>query len=307
MLGMIGDHRQAAAPVETYLSTPPPLSAFVGFVTLTLTNIEITHAVYRSGIRLRFHLDSAVLVFSLGGGDAAPASISLTRPTPTIRADAAPRPWGLICSDGPIRVAAGFRLTASRRSCLKKGLSVSAICRTLLSSLISVLPLAGCPHPRRNRGELQQGAARRGLLAQVMEQARDLHTWMLTPDGRFRHANEAFCHGRRRSHERSRPSIRSKLMSTKPLSGRRDPTPGARGGGWRARDAHSQRRHRRFRRGGGRAVLDAPRAATHIVSVEQDISEERRLKEQLIRSERLSLSDISRRRSRTRSTIPSRP
>ena len=56
----------------------------------------------------------------------------------------------------------------------------------------------------------------------------------------------------------------------------------------RDRDAHAQGRHDVPGVGVGGAAGRRSRAATHVVSVEQDISEERRLREQLIHSERLS-------------------
>src|SRR4029077_6660142 len=66
-------------------------------------------------------------------------------------------------------------------------------------TLISVLPLL-VARIAAERAELQQATGTTRLLAQVMEQARDL-ILVLTPDGRCRHANAAFCRAVGRSRD----------------------------------------------------------------------------------------------------------
>src|SRR5204863_9864563 len=84
-------------------------------------------------------------------------------------------------------------------------------------TLISVLPLL-VARIAAERAELQQASTTTKLLAQVIEQARDL-ILVLTPDGRCRHANAAFCKAVGRSHEEVAALGPQELMTHETLSG----------------------------------------------------------------------------------------
>src|SRR5205823_4807104 len=153
--------------------------------------------------------------------------------------------------------------------------------------LISVLPLL-VARIAAERAELQQASSTTRLLAQVIEQARDLIV-VLTPDGRCRHANEAFCKAVGRSKDELANLTARELLAHETLTASEIQSSARVGGAWRGTVMRTRKDGTTFPVSASIApVVDEHGAATHVVSVEQDISEERRLKEQLIHSERLS-------------------
>src|SRR5207245_9320507 len=110
-----------------------------------------------------------------------------------------------------------------------------------------------------------------------------------TPDGRCRHASAAVCRAVGRSKEELTSLTARELLSHETLSAREIQSSAQEGGAWRGTVTRTRKDGTSFPVSALIAPLvDDQGAATHIVSVEQDISEERRLKEQLIHSERLS-------------------
>jgi PAS domain S-box-containing protein len=257
------------------------LGAFVGFVTLTLTNIEITQGIYRSGFVYDF---TWILPFSFfpWAAATAPASDIADSTDADDEELTRPRPWVIFTAVALLP----FLDYGLRRLMPAEGLNGFRDLSTAVT-LISVLPLL-VARIAAERAELQQASGTTRLLAQVMEQARDL-ILVLTPDGRFRHANEAFCRAVGRSHEEVAALGPQELMTHETLSSGDIQRLVRDGGRWRGTVTRTRKDGTTFPVAASvAAVLDARGAATHIVSVEQDISEERRLKEQLIRSERLS-------------------
>src|SRR4029077_16939241 len=154
-------------------------------------------------------------------------------------------------------------------------------------TLISVLPLL-VARIAAERAELQQASGTTRLLAQVLEQARDL-LLILTPDGGFRHANAAFCHALGRSVEEVAALGRQELLAHETLSAGDIHSLARQGGTWRGTVTRTRKDGTTFPVSASVvALLDDRGVVTHVISVEQDISEERRLQEQLIHSERLS-------------------
>src|SRR5262245_38182911 len=256
------------------------LGASVGFLMLTLSNIEIGAGMYRSGFVYDF---TWILPFAFfpWAASAAPASDAgssdegaeeLTRP----------RPWVIFTAVAllpfldfglrhivPDEGAKGFR-----------DLSTAV-------TLISVLPLL-VARIAAERAELQQASTTTRLLAQVIEQARDLIV-ILTPDGRCRHANAAFCRAVGRSKEELANLTARDLLAHETLTASEIQTSAREGGTWRGTVTRTRKDGTTFPVSASVVpLIDASGTATHVVSVEQDISEERRLKEQLIHSERLS-------------------
>src|SRR5262249_58488794 len=83
-------------------------------------------------------------------------------------------------------------------------------------TLISVLPLL-VARIAAERAELQQASTTTKLLAEVIEQARDL-ILVLTADGRCRHANAAFCRAVGRTREELATMNASELLAHETLT-----------------------------------------------------------------------------------------
>jgi PAS domain S-box-containing protein len=257
------------------------LGALVSFITLTLSNIETANGIYRSGFVYDF---TWILPFAFvpWAASLAPASELASLDDTSEQELARPRPWVIFTAVALLPfVDFGLRhLLPDEASKGFRDLSTAV-------TLVSVLPLL-IARIAAERAELQQASSTTKLLAQVIEQARDL-ILVLTPDGRCRHANAAFC----RAVGRTREELAT--MSARDLLAHETLTPGdiqasARdGGAWHGTVTRTRKDGTTFPVSASIApIVDPVDSATHIVSVEQDISEERRLKEQLIHSERLS-------------------
>src|SRR5580765_4893352 len=187
------------------------LGAFVGFVTLTLTNIEITHGIYRSGFVYDF---TWILPFSFfpWAAATAPASNIADSTDADDEELTRPRPWVIFTAVALLP----FLDYGLRRLMPEEALSGFRDLSTAVT-LISVLPLL-VARIAAERAELQQASGTTRLLAQVMEQARDL-ILVLTPDGAFRHANEAVCRPVGRPHEEVAALAPQQLTTHETLSG----------------------------------------------------------------------------------------
>jgi len=257
------------------------LGAFVGFITLTLTNIEIAQGIYRSGFVYDF---TWILPFSFFPWAAAmaPASDVIDLTAADDEELTRPRPWVIFTA-----VAMLPFLDYGLRRMLPEETIKGVRDLSTAVTFISVLPLL-VARIAAERAELQQASGTTRLLAQVMEQARDL-ILVLTPDGRCRHANEAFCRAVGRPHDEVAALGPQQLLTHETLSVGDIQRLVRDGGSWRGTVTRTRKDGTTFPVAASiAAVHDARGTATHIVSVEQDISEERRLKEQLIHSERLS-------------------
>jgi len=138
------------------------------------------------------------------------------------------------------------------------------------------------------RAELQQAGATMRLLAQCIERTQDF-ILVVTADGRIRHANDAFC--------LAMQSSREEILSRRPGELLLEGTPTAddiqsvvrTSGVWRGTVTRLRPDGSSYPVAATVAALCSERGiATHFVWVERDVSEERRLREQLIHSERLS-------------------
>src|SRR5207247_4472844 len=126
------------------------------------------------------------------------------------------------------------------------------------------------------------------LLTQVIEQAQDL-ILVLTPDGKVRHANQAFCRAMGISRDELMTMQARNLMQHDLVSAEDINSVINRGGTWRGVVTRTRPDGTTFPVSAAVAgLVDEQDDPTHIVSVERDITEERRLREQLIHSERLS-------------------
>ncbi|HMF92775.1 MAG TPA: ATP-binding protein [Vicinamibacterales bacterium] len=257
------------------------LGALVSFATLTMSNIEIVEGFYRSGFVYDF---TWILPFAFFPWAAASAPAS--EPVDSIAAEdeelARPRPWVIFTA-----VALLPFLDFGLRHVMPDEASRSFRDLSTAVTLISVLPLL-VARIAAERAELQQASSTTKLLAEVLEQARDL-ILVLTPDGRCRHANAAFCRAVGRSREELGSMNARELLAHETLTARDIQATARDGGAWHGMVMRTRKDGTTFPVTASIAPVIGPDGrATHIVSVEQDISEERRLKEQLIHSERLS-------------------
>jgi len=126
------------------------------------------------------------------------------------------------------------------------------------------------------------------LLANVIEQAQDL-ILVMTPDGACRHANGAFCRANGRTHEEITALHLRDLMQMETISAEDLLAHVRAHGTWRGTLQRLQPDGATYPVSATLAgIVDRRGDVTHVVSVERDISEDRRLREQLIHSERLS-------------------
>jgi len=257
------------------------LGALVSFATLTLSNIEIAQGVYRSGFVYDF---TWILPFAFfpWAAATAPASEDADSITEEDEELTRPRPWVIFTA-----VALLPFLDFGLRHLMPDDAPRSFRDLSTAVTLISVLPLL-VARIAAERAELQQASTTTKLLAEVIEQARDL-ILVLTADGRCRHANAAFCRAVGRTREELSGMSARELLAHETLTAGDIQATARDGGAWRGLVMRTRKDGTTFPVSASIApVVDATGAPTHIVSVEQDISEERRLKEQLIHSERLS-------------------
>ncbi|MBZ5560074.1 MAG: PAS domain S-box protein [Acidobacteriia bacterium] len=256
------------------------LGALVSFVTLTMSNVEAQQGIYRAAFVYDFTWILPFAFFPWAAtkapesetGEAAAGEEELTRP----------RPWVIFTAvallpflDFALRHVAPDEANQSFRD-----LSTAI-------AIVSVLPLL-VARIAAERAELQQAGSTMKLLAQVIEQAQDL-ILVLTPDGRCRHANSAFCRAMGLSPDELTGLSGRDLMARDGISADDIQSVVRAGGTWRGTVTRTRRDGTTFTSSATvAALLDDRGEPTHIVSVERDISEERRLREQLIHSERLS-------------------
>jgi len=255
--------------------------SLVSLAMLTLSNFEAGRGLYRTGNVYDF---TWILPFAFfpWAASLAPAAeedevLNADRDDELTR----PRPWVIFAAVAliPFMDFALRRITPEDSSGFRD-LSTAV-------TFISVLPLL-VARIAAERAELQAADGTMRLLTQVIEQAQDL-ILVLTPDGRVRHANQAFCRAMGVPREDLMTMRSEDLMAREVVSAEDIQALVNRGGTWRGTVTRSRRDGTTFPVSAAVAALVDDRGRpTHVVSVERDISEERRLREQLIHSERLS-------------------
>jgi PAS domain S-box-containing protein len=256
------------------------IGALVSFAMLTLSNFEAGHGLYRTAFVYNF---TWILPFAFypWAASVAPANEEGEPSSPDTPELTRPRPWVIFAAvamvplvDFGLRRIAPFDVTGFR------DLSTAV-------TFVSVLPLL-VARIAAERSELHQADGTMRLLTQVIEQAQDL-ILILTPDGHVRHANLAFCQAIGVPREdlmamRAGDPPARQIMSAEDIQ-----AVVTRGATWRGTLTRSRRDGTTFPVSAAvAALMDRHGRPTYLVSVERDISEERRLKEQLIRTERLS-------------------
>ena len=255
--------------------------AVVGLAMLTVSNVEVARGVYRSAFVYDF---TWILPFAFypWAASLAPTSNDEDEAASDSRGELTrPRPWVIFAAVALIPfVDFGLRLVTPDAARGPRDVATAV-------TLISVLPLL-VARIAAERAELQQADGTMQLLTQVIEQTQDL-ILVTMPDGAVRHANQAFCRAIGISREelstlRLRDLSAAEFVSVEERQGLV-----RNGGTWRGTVTRTRRDGTTFPVSATLAALvDAQGRTSHLVSVERDISEERRLREQLIHSERLS-------------------
>jgi len=257
------------------------LGALVGFVTLTLSNFGAAQGTSHSAFVYDF---TWILPFSFYPWAAtfAPASDAIDPSTAEQDDLDRPRPWVIFTAVALLP----FLDFGLRRLAPDEAFQGFRDMSTAIT-IISVLPLL-VARIAAERVELQQAGSTMRLLALVIEQTQDL-ILVLTPDGRCRHANAAFCRATGFSSEELMNNRSRDLMANEAIAAHEIRSKVNAGGTWRGMVMRTRRDGTTFPVAATVAgLVDSRGIATHVVSVERDISEERRLREQLIHSERLS-------------------
>ena len=252
--------------------------AFVGFVMLTLSN----HGIWQGGYRSVFVYDFTWLLpffFIPWAVQAAPASEA---ETDEAAGDLAPsRPWIIFAVlallplvDSGLRSVLPIEATAARF----RDLSMAVTMMSVLPLLMARLAV--------ERAELRTADVKARLFAGAVEQAADL-VWIFSVDGRIEYANAAFC----RALGYTTAEITSKRVPDLTLErGRFDvETIGAAaedGGAWRCTLVRRRKDGTTFVSASVVVPLFDRGRLTHFATVERDVTEDTRLRERLIESER---------------------
>src|SRR4051812_405799 len=162
------------------------LGALVSFVTLTISNAGAGQGAYRTAFVYDF---TWILPFAFfpWAATLAPVSGETDAADDDDKELSRPRPWVIFTAVALLP----FLDYGLRRISPDDAFSGFRDLSTAIT-IISVLPLL-VARIAAERAELQQAGATMRLLAQVLEQTKDL-ILVMTADGRCRHANEAFCH-----------------------------------------------------------------------------------------------------------------
>ena len=264
------------------------LGALVSFVTLTMSNLGARQGDYRSALVYDFTwiLPFAFFPWAAALAPASPPegdrdhTASVSEEVPDDVLETRPRAW-VIFTVVAMLPFVDFGLRRITPDSLPFRDVTTAV------TVISVLPLL-IARIAAERAELQVASGTTRLLAQVIEQAQDLML-VLTPAGRCRHANEAFCRAVGFSCEELTNMPARALLADEAVSAEELQALVNSGRSWRGTMTRTRKDGTTFPVAAVIApVLDRDGSVMSIVSVERDISEEKRLRGQLIHSERLS-------------------
>jgi PAS domain S-box-containing protein len=258
------------------------LGALVGLVTLTMSNFQAGLGEYHGAVVFDF---TWILPFAFfpWAATLAPASetshemLAAGTPEEVTR----PRGWVIFSAVALLPfLDFGLRQLAPDSFPAFRDISTAVL-------IISVLPLL-VARIAAERAELQVAGSTTRLLAQVIEQAQDL-ILVLSPDGRCRHANDSFCRAVGYSREELMTMPAGSLVGHDTVSAEDLQALVRAGRSWRGTMTRTRKDGTRVPVSAFLApVVDDQGRMTYLVSVERDISEERRLRAQMIHGERLS-------------------
>jgi PAS domain S-box-containing protein len=254
--------------------------ALVSFVTLTLSNAEIWHGAYRAGFVYDF---TWILPFAFypWAVAAAPASNQVIAAAED-QAWAPSRPWlifGALCLIPIIDYAL--------RRALPQGPFDAFRDLSTVVTIVSVFPLL-MARLAVERAELRESDSNLRLLGAAVQQSEELIS-IATHDGRFHHANAAFCRALDYELSELRHLPAEALLADERGNGMADiQTAIRRDGVWRGSLMRRRKDGSTFPSSCTVVPLEEDSRITHFVAVERDVSEELRVREQLVETERLS-------------------
>ena len=252
----------------------------ISFITLTLGNAEIWQGFYQSA-----SLGDAMWIlpfafYPWAASDAPKSNIS------AIEADeahaATSRPWVIF---------AGLALLPLIDFGLRRAVPAGAFAPfqdlSMAVAIVSVLPLL-MARLAVERAELRQVDAKLRLMGAAVEEANELIV-IVSRDGHIRHANRAFCRAVGYELSDLMDKSRSTVIADESVAQLEDVKKVMKGQAWNGTIVHRRRDTSTFQAACAIVPLTNDQGqVTHYVQMERDITEELRLRSQLIHSERLS-------------------
>jgi PAS domain S-box-containing protein len=251
----------------------------ISFVTLTLSNAEIWQGFYQTA-----SIGDAmwILPFAFYPWAASEAPRSNISP---IEADEAHR-----ATSRPWVIFAGLALLPLIDYGLRRLVPAGAFPFQDLSmavAIVSVLPLL-MARLAVERAELRQVDAKLRLMGAAVEEANELIV-IVSKDGQIRHANRAFCHAVGYELADLMDQSRSAVVADESLAKLEEVKEVTKGQAWNGTIVHRRSDGSTFQAACAIVPLTNDQGhVTHYVQMERDITEELRLRSQLIHSERLS-------------------
>jgi PAS domain S-box-containing protein len=252
----------------------------IAFITLTLGNAEIWQGFYQTA-----SLGDAmwILPFAFYPWAASGAPRSNISPIEADEAHAATsRPWVIF---------AGLALLPLIDYGLRRAVPAGAFAPfqdlSMAVAIVSVLPLL-MARLAVERAELRQVDAKLRLMGAAVEEANELIV-IVSRDGHIRHANRAFCQAVGYELPDLLDRSRSAVVADESLAKLEDVKKVTKGQAWNGTIVHRRSDGSTFQAACAIVPLTNDQGhVTHYVQMERDITEELRLRSQLIHSERLS-------------------
>jgi PAS domain S-box-containing protein len=252
----------------------------ISFITLTLGNAEIWQGFYQSA-----SLGDAMWIlpfafYPWAASNAPPSNIS------PIEADeshgATSRPWVIFC---------GLALLPLIDYALRRAVPAATLepfqDLSMAVAIVSVLPLL-MARLAVERAELRQVDAKLRLMGAAVEEANELIV-IVSRDGLIRHANRAFCQAVGYDLADLIDQSRAAVIADESIAKLEDVKTATKGQAWNGTIVHRRSDGSTFQAACAIVPLTNDRGqVTHYVQMERDITEELRLRSQLIHSERLS-------------------
>ncbi len=252
----------------------------ISFITLTLGNAEIWQGFYQSA-----SLGDAMWIlpfafYPWAASSAPPSNIS------PIEADESPgatsRPWVIFC---------GLALLPLIDYALRRAVPVATLepfqDLSMAVAIVSVLPLL-MARLAVERAEVRQVDAKLRLMGAAVEEANELIV-IVSRDGLIRHANRAFCQAVDYDLADLIDQPRAAVIADESIARLEDVKTATKSQAWNGTIVHRRSDGSTFQAACAIVPLTNDRGqVTHYVHMERDITEELRLRSQLIHSERLS-------------------
>lgn len=256
------------------------LGLAISFVTLTLGNAEIWQGFYQSA-----SLGDAmwILPFAFYPWAASNAPRSHISPIEAEEGQAATsRPWVIF---------AGLALLPLIDFGLRRAVPAGAFAPfqdlSMAVAIVSVLPLL-MARLAVERAELRQVDAKLRLMGAAVEEANELIV-IVSRDGQIRHANRAFCQAVGYELADLMDQSRSAIVADESVAKLEEVKKVTKGQAWNGTIVHRRSDGSTFQAACAIVPLTNDQGqVTHYVQMERDITEELRLRSQLIHSERLS-------------------